>query len=465
VYFGTDYNDVNDADTNSPEYKGDFDVNTYDPCGLEIMTTYYWRIDEVNEPNLWKGDVWGFRTAGPVIELSAIEMEFDANEGGGNPASQIFTIRNNGAGTLNWEISEGCGWLSAEPNSGSSTGEADEVTLSVDVSGLESGAHDCELTISDPNAENSPLIINVTLNLTEVWRDYIVFPDDSLASEVIFEGDPRWVKFTIKLDDPCVVYFQNSKLYPFHYHFATEWLEPFIGMSVPEYFNVALYDANQQASLGAVILPPTTGEPPAPEFAEYGIQFIRYDPYTKEEISAMFMAVKNSVIADPCVTAYYFPSYEQLQVAEENRAWFESQGIPIGSITQWIEGNICYSEGWALGELKYIPGGEIQDAYLNGELLPEDILSTDGVPAEVPFVAGIITLSPSTQNSHVAILSRTYGIPFVYLAAESDVNAVWELVNDLTLLCVQEESGICSVQLKDAMAIFTPEEIDELLRC
>ena len=78
-------------------------------------------------------------------------------------------------------------------------------------------------------------------------------------------------------------------------------------MTVPEYYNVTLYDANQQASLGAVILPPMTGSPPVPAFAEYGIQFIRYDAYTKEEIASMFNAVKNSVIADPCVVAVLFP--------------------------------------------------------------------------------------------------------------------------------------------------------------
>jgi hypothetical protein len=49
-------------------------------------------------------------------------------------------------------------------------------------------------------------------------------------------------------------------------------------------------------------------------------------------------------------------------------------------------------------------------------LKPEDILLTDAVPAEVPYVAGIMTLSPSTPNSHVAILARSYFIPFVYLA-------------------------------------------------
>ena len=76
---------------------------------------------------------------------------------------------------------------------------------------------------------------------------------------------------------------------------------------------------------------------------------------------------------------------------------------------------------------KIFPGDQIQSAYINGVLLPDDILMTDGVPAEVPYVAGIISLSPSTPNSHVAILSKTYGIPFVYLANASDISKAWQL--------------------------------------
>jgi hypothetical protein len=61
VYFGTDYEDVNEANTVSPEYKGNFDVNNFDPCGLGFHTTYYWRVDEVNGANVWKGNVWNFK--------------------------------------------------------------------------------------------------------------------------------------------------------------------------------------------------------------------------------------------------------------------------------------------------------------------------------------------------------------------------------------------------------------------
>jgi hypothetical protein len=62
VYLGTNSNDVNDADTLSPEFMDNVDVTAFDPCGLELITTYYWRIDEVNGPNTVKGDVWTFTT-------------------------------------------------------------------------------------------------------------------------------------------------------------------------------------------------------------------------------------------------------------------------------------------------------------------------------------------------------------------------------------------------------------------
>jgi len=65
VYFGTDYNDVNDATATSPLLvsKGQ-DANSYDPVGLLTFgQTYYWRVDEVNgpdRPGLFKGATWSF---------------------------------------------------------------------------------------------------------------------------------------------------------------------------------------------------------------------------------------------------------------------------------------------------------------------------------------------------------------------------------------------------------------------
>ncbi|MBN1393304.1 MAG: hypothetical protein JW947_10965 [Sedimentisphaerales bacterium] len=73
VYFGTNFNDVNDANRSNPLgvlISENQDSNSYDPYGaggfLKIGTYYYWRIDEVNttpEPQtIVKGEVWSFLT-------------------------------------------------------------------------------------------------------------------------------------------------------------------------------------------------------------------------------------------------------------------------------------------------------------------------------------------------------------------------------------------------------------------
>jgi hypothetical protein len=62
VYFGTNFDDVNDAnDPNALPGRGRQDASGYDPSGLlEYGAVYYWRIDEVNGVNVWKGEVWTF---------------------------------------------------------------------------------------------------------------------------------------------------------------------------------------------------------------------------------------------------------------------------------------------------------------------------------------------------------------------------------------------------------------------
>ncbi len=72
VYFGPDKDVVRNADTGSPEYKGTKDLGSqsYDPGKLEWDTTYYWRVDEVDNANPdspWVGLVWSFTTADFLI--------------------------------------------------------------------------------------------------------------------------------------------------------------------------------------------------------------------------------------------------------------------------------------------------------------------------------------------------------------------------------------------------------------
>jgi hypothetical protein len=306
----------------------------------------------------------------------------------------------------------------------------------------------------------------LTITPSPYWKNQILFPDDQFQSRGSDATDIGWVKFTILLNpyDPNIVYFQDCSEYLFHYDFATELLDPFIGMTVNEYNNVTLFEYGQQAILGTVLFPPVWGEPPAAAYPEYGIQFIRQSPYSREEIASLFNIVSNNVIADISVTPLYFPTYEQLATAEANRDWFESQGILIGTTSRWSEGNICYSEGWALGRLKYFSGDQIENAYLTGELLPDDILLTDGVPAEIPFVAGIMCLWPSTPNSHVAILAQTYSVPFAHIALPEDAAEIQNLIDrTIYLSAFNDDYGVGDIEFIDLTDILASTTIEEIL--
>ena len=67
VFFGTSPVDVgpNATPVEIPEQPQD--DNYYNPGGLELGKTYYWRIDEVNDSQTWTGDIWKFTVTDYII--------------------------------------------------------------------------------------------------------------------------------------------------------------------------------------------------------------------------------------------------------------------------------------------------------------------------------------------------------------------------------------------------------------
>jgi len=85
VYFGTDADAVRNATTASPEYKGSkaLGSESYDPGKLAWFTTYYWRVDEVNNvhpDSPWVGNLWSF-TTGDFLVVDDFELYNDINPG------------------------------------------------------------------------------------------------------------------------------------------------------------------------------------------------------------------------------------------------------------------------------------------------------------------------------------------------------------------------------------------------
>lgn len=290
------------------------------------------------------------------------------------------------------------------------------------------------------------------------WKNHAVYPADPLLSpEPGWDRfEPRWLKFAIVLAEPHRVVFQDSSKYVFHYDFAVARLEPFKGMSREAFDAVSLRRAGQQVVLGAVLFAPG-------ELREMAIQIVGLDPYPPEQVAGWFELVAAVLEAPPDVRRFYFPTYEQQQVAATHRGFFEQRGIAVGSAARWISADECYAPGWALGRLVWLPPSELAAAYADGRLRPADVLLLDAVPAEIPPVAGVIALTPATPNSHVAILARSFGIPFAYAAAEAQHAQLKSWHGQEVALRVEEDLWGCRVKVVNAHGQLTAEQRAELL--
>jgi hypothetical protein len=84
IYFGHNFTDVNDGVAGT--FQGNQTTTSFTiglaggpyPDGLVLDTTYYWRIDEVEEDNttVHKGDVWSFTVSDPLDEALGTALSF-----------------------------------------------------------------------------------------------------------------------------------------------------------------------------------------------------------------------------------------------------------------------------------------------------------------------------------------------------------------------------------------------------
>ncbi|MHC4438202.1 MAG: PA14 domain-containing protein [Planctomycetota bacterium] len=219
VYFGTDKDAVSNADTGSPEYKGPSTLGEekYDPGLLEWDTTYFWRIDEVNDsdPNSpWTGNLWSFTTANfPVVD------DFE-----------VYDARND---QIWWAWKDGLGYAAhdnepAYPGNGTGSAVGDESTASFTEETIVHGGRqsmplsydnnkqgyskysEVELTLSHPRdwTEKEPTVLSLWFhgNLSNTpERMYVAIANSTGIPVTIYHDDTNaaktaaWTEWVIPL--------------------------------------------------------------------------------------------------------------------------------------------------------------------------------------------------------------------------------------------------------------------------
>ncbi len=113
------------------------------------------------------------RSQEAAIGLNPSTFQFTATLGGNKPPTQTLSVQNTGASgsTLNWSAAVNASWLTLSPAGGSlASGVSQNVTLSINIANLAVGVHNATITISDPNANNSPQTTTVKLTITTTSR-------------------------------------------------------------------------------------------------------------------------------------------------------------------------------------------------------------------------------------------------------------------------------------------------------
>jgi len=181
VYFGTDADAVKNADKTSPEYKGPKALGdeSYDPGNLVFNTTYFWRIDEVNDVNPdspWLGKVWSFTTS----DFFIIDDFEDYNAGD----NQIWFAWRDGLGAGE------PGTPGYIPGNGSGAAVGDENTLSYTEETIVYSGSKSMPFVYDNNKQDYSKYSQVELTLSDI-RDWTA--EDIAELSIWFRGHPASV--------------------------------------------------------------------------------------------------------------------------------------------------------------------------------------------------------------------------------------------------------------------------------
>ena len=302
------------------------------------------------------------------------------------------------------------------------------------------------------------------LSASTNWKTKITLPNDNFLVEFkASDGgtkkpkETQWVKFTVLMDDLATVYFQDANKLKFHYDFGTGYVSEFDDMTRMEFDGATLYHAARRAVMGAVLF--------SEKNSEYAIQLVGQDKFPAPMVRFLWQLVDGAIEKPETLRGLYMPTFEQQDASGAVAETLARFDVPVVSAQHWETGvDAIYSYGWAMGRLVFVKGDKITGAFRKGDLTSDDILLTDHVPAEIPRVAGIVVMNPSTPNSHVAILAKNFGIPFYYEGTAATREELVSLAGREVMLRTSAGWGINSSASGSATLVALEDDLPESFR-
>ena len=153
---GTKAADIGTAPVNAETYSWNIPRSTAAGTDYRVRIIQGSNVDESN------ADFTILEANVPRIEVSPAALKFGASTTGASTQDQRVLLYDGKGGQLHWSASTSHSWLTVSPTSGTGDGY---ITIGVDPLGLSAGTVTGSVSITDPDALNSPQTIAVTLEV------------------------------------------------------------------------------------------------------------------------------------------------------------------------------------------------------------------------------------------------------------------------------------------------------------
>jgi pyruvate,water dikinase len=275
---------------------------------------------------------------------------------------------------------------------------------------------------------NAPYLLEI--------RDPAVFQIFGSAPSRSSRGDVQEIKFVYDIKEKKI-YYMNSKRWSLHLEFAVQVLGYKGGHQL---FNATQYTNNKNRDYILGSINHYQGN------NRYVIHYVAATELSCQQIETVYEQIKKTFIDESDIS--FFPL---------NNEWKECISVPQITSEELYEGQLY--QGLNLGEtFGYLRKESVEN--IEGSFFSRrDLILTDGIPNDLPVVAGIITSIHQTPLSHINVLSHSRNTPNMSLLEAFDNDTINSLLDQLVYLSVKEHTfEIRTATIEEAEAFWATTE-------